>query len=85
MEMLTYSHGRMGLLINGRVFVYNFEKLCESYQVKNDLFLMRTRSGLPPIEKFWLGPNYLVTVGGNVFVMFDFWTTDTSKNSESFM
>ena len=84
--MLSYSFNRLGLLINGRVlFVYNFDELSETDHVKNDLFLMRTRSGLQPIEKFWLGPNYLVTAGANVFVMFDFWTNDISNNSESFM
>ena len=55
------------------------------HQEENNLFLMCTRQGLPPIENFWLGPNYLITVGGSIIVMFDFWSTNVSNISESFM
>ena len=48
------------------------------------LLLMATRRAQPPVQSFHLGPNYLVTVGGNMIVFFDFWTKECSSISEFF-
>ena len=82
---ISYSYGRLGILISGRVFIFCCEKLFKTDpEVQESLILVGTRKSQPFVDNFYLGPNYLVTVGGNVVVLFDFWNNNNSMQSEFF-
>ena len=58
--------------------------LTSAPDLQGSLLLLASRRALPPVQSFHLGPNQLVTVGGNMIVFFDFWTKECSPISEFF-
>lgn len=80
-ESVSFNSGRLAVLINKKVFVYS----CQNFpQADPELILKGTRQDQIPIDNYYLGKSYLVTIGRNQIVMFDFWTDETSRNSEFF-
>ena len=73
----TNSDNRGALLLVGTR--YWFINLCTCYEI-----FYLSRQTQPPVEDFVLGPNYLLTVGGNTVVLFDFWSGNPSSYSEFF-
>ena len=48
------------------------------------MLLVATRQNQPAVEDFVFGPNFLLTIGANTIVLFDFWAENTTTSSEFF-
>ena len=93
---LSFSCGRVAALISGRVFVYCCRTLLSgtstnssttsttSTTSQDSLLLVATRQSQPAVDDFVFGPNFLLTVGANMIVLFDFWAENTTAFSEFF-
>lgn len=83
---LFSSAGRLALLMEGRVFVYDLDILLSEKQSSvASLLLKGTRQNEPNVLFVYLFPDRLLTVGKDYSVtMFSFWRTPPSPTSEFF-
>ena len=95
---LSFSCGRVAALISGRVFVYCCRTLLfgtstatststtstSTSTSQDSLLLVATRQSQPAVDDFVIGPNFLLTIGANTVVLFDFWEENTTAFSEFF-
>jgi len=82
-QHLSQCGGRLGLIVEGRVFVYSAPGIIQG-EGQECLLLVATRQQQPSVEWIHLDRHRLLTAGGRTLVMFDFWTDQPSNSSEFF-